>query len=194
MRKFFWIVLIVMANGLLVIGCNSDEGSTTTKNDDPGSADSLGAGQTNNNNVNNSDAAFLNEAHYDGLKEVEAGKVAQAKGQAPEVRNFAGMMVKDHFEMGGKVKALATKKNVALRDTLSADDREKITNAKKTGREFDRAYAAMMVDEHEAAVRKFENAANNAKDAEIKALATEALPKLRGHLEMAKAVRDKVKG
>jgi putative membrane protein len=52
----------------------------------------------------------------------------------------------------------------------------------------------MMVDEHEAAVRKFENAANNAKDAEIKALATEALPKLRGHLEMAKAVRDKVKG
>lgn len=174
--------------------CNNDEGNTTTENNNPGSSDSLGAGQTNNNNVTNDDAEFISEAYYDGMKEIEAGKLAQQKGQSKEVKDLAAMMVKDHTEMGEKLKALALSKNIALKDSLSMEDMDEIRNTKKTGKDFDRWYAAEMVDDHEDAVEDFEEASKKAKDPEIKTLATEGLPKLQHHLEMSKTTRDKVKG
>ena len=186
-----WLVPLI---SVVMVSCNSDEGSTTTRNDDPGNADSVGSGQTNNNNLDNADADFLAYAAYSGMKEIEAGKVAQQKGQSKEVKDLANMMVTDHTAMGDKVKALAVQKNVALKDSLSTEDADKIRNNKKTGLAFYRDYASMMVDDHEEAVRKFENAANNAKDPDVKALANEALPKLKHHLEMSKTTRDKVKG
>lgn len=185
---------VALASSFVMISCNSDEADQTTDNRDPGNADSLGAGQTNNNNVDNADADFLSFAVYSGAKEIEASKVAQSKGQAKEIKDLAAMMITDHTAMGDKVKALASSKNVAFRDTLSAEDSDMIRNTKKTGKEYDREYASMMVNDHEEAVKRFENAANNAKDADVKALATEALPKLKHHLEMSKAARDKVKG
>ena len=185
---------LAFASCLVLLSCNSDEGDQTTDNRDPGNADSLGAGQTNNNNVDNADADFLSFAVYSGIKEVEASRVAQSKGQAKEIKDLAAMMITDHTAMGDKVKALAASKNVAFRDSLSTEDSDMIRNNKKTGAAYDREYASMMVDDHEDAVRRFENAANNAKDPEVKALATEALPKLKHHLEMSKAAKDKVKG
>lgn len=194
MKKIIRLFLLPLVFSCLVVACNSDEGNTTVENTDPGNVDSMGAGQTNNNNVDNAGAAFISESAYGDLKEIEAGKVAQAKGQSPAIRELANMMVADHTAMSQQIKALAVQKNIALRDTLSAEDRDMIRENKKTGAAFDREYADMMVSDHESAVRRFENAANNAKDPEIKAMATEALPKLKHHLEMSKVARDKVKG
>ncbi len=194
MKKYLKWFFLLFASATIAVSCNSDEGSTTTDNDDPGNADSVGAGQTNNNNVDNADAEFLADAYYSGLKEIEASKAAQSKGQAKEVTDLANMMVTDHTAMGAQVKGLAAKKNISLKESLTPEDLNAVSNKDKTGKEFDRGYTTMMVDDHEAAVRKFENAANNARDPEIKALANEALPKLRHHLEQSKAARDKVKG
>lgn len=193
MRNTIQTWLLAFASALLMVSCNSDEGNKTTENKDPGT-DSAGMGQTNNNNVDNADADFLTSAAYSGMKEIEEGKMAQSKGQAKEIKDLGKMMVDDHTAMGEKVKALAAKKNVQLRDSLSTEDMNRIRNNKKTGKEFDREYAAEMVQDHEKAVKDFENAANNSRDPEIKALANEALPKLRHHLEMSKAAKDKVKG
>lgn len=194
MKHFFKLWLLAISASMIMISCNSDDGNNTTDNDNPGNADSLGAGQTNNNNVDNDDAEFIAEAYYDGMKEIEAGKLAQQKGQSKEVKDLAAMMVKDHTAMGEKLKALATSKNITLKDSLSTEDMDEIRNTKKTGKDFDRWYAAEMVDDHEDAVEDFEKASKNAKDPEIKALATEGLPKLQHHLEMSKTTRDKVKG
>jgi putative membrane protein len=194
MKHFIKSCLPAFAAAFFMISCNSDEGNKTSENKDPGNADSVGNGQTNNNNVDNADADFLSFAAYSGMMEVEQGKVAQSKGQAAEIKNLGKMMVDEHTAMGQKVKALAAKKNVQLKDSLDTEDMDKIRNNKKTGKDFDRDYASEMVDDHEKAVKKFEDAANDAKDPEIKALANEALPKLRHHLEMSKAVKDKVKG
>jgi putative membrane protein len=195
MKHFLKLWLLAISSCMIMVSCtNNDEGNTTTENNDPGSADSLGAGQTNNNNVANDEAEFISEAYYDGMKEIEAGKLAQQKGQAKEVKDLAAMMVKDHTEMGEKLKALAASKNIALKESLSQEDLDEIRNTKKTGKDFDRWYAAEMVDDHEDAVEDFEKQSKDAKDPEIKALATEGLPKLQHHLEMSKTTRDKVKG
>src|SRR5205085_11941974 len=101
-----------------MVSCNSDEGNKTSENKDPGNADTVSNGQTNNNNVDNDDADFLSFAAYSGMMEVEQGKVARTKGQSADVRNRGKMMVDEHTAMGEKVKALAAKKNVQLKDSL----------------------------------------------------------------------------
>ncbi len=194
MKKIQMILFAAIAS-MMMYSCGSgDEADNTRENQNPGSTDSVGTGATNHNNADNEDATFLSEAAYGGMKEVEAGKVAKQKGQSKDVKNLAGMMVTDHTAMNEKVKALAAKKNIQLPDSLRAEDMDMIRNNKKTGADFDKEYANMMVDDHEGTISKFENAANNSKDPEIKALANEALPKLRHHLEMSKQTKDKVKG
>jgi putative membrane protein len=193
--KKFQVFLFAAVTSLMMFSCgNNDEADNTTENKDPGNTDSVGTGATNNNNMDNVDATFLTDAAYGGMKEVEAGNVAKKKGKSQDVKNLANMMVTDHTAMNEKVKALAAKKNVQLPDSLRTEDMDMIRNNKKTGAEFDKEYANMMVQDHEDTIRKFENAANNAKDPEIKALANEALPKLRHHLEMSKQTKEKVKG
>jgi putative membrane protein len=188
------LFLFAAVASLFMYACNNDEANKTTENNNPGNIDSTSNGSTNHNNVDNDDATFLHDAAYGGMKEVEAGKVAKTKGQSKDVKSLADMMVTDHTAMNEKVKALAAKKNVQLPDSLSTDDMDKIRNNKKTGAGFDKEYANMMVDDHESTIRKFEDAANNSKDPDIKALANEALPKLRHHLEMSKSTKEKVKG
>ncbi|HEX6915920.1 MAG TPA: DUF4142 domain-containing protein [Chitinophagaceae bacterium] len=194
MIRFQKRVIVALAVSAIMVSCNSDEADQTSDNREPGNTDTIGTGATNNNNLDNADADFLSEAAYSGLREIEAGKAAQSRAGSNEVRELAKTMVTDHTAMGEKVKSLAARKNVALKDSLSAEDRDIIQNNKKKGKAFDREYTEMMVDDHERAVRRFESAANTSRDPEVKALATEALPKLREHLEMSRRVRDKVKG
>jgi putative membrane protein len=65
--------------------------------------------------------------------------------------------------------------------------------SKKSGKEFDRAYMKMMVDDHQEDIKAFEKSSNDAKDADIKAFASKTLPTLRMHLDSAKAVNDALK-
>jgi putative membrane protein len=52
----------------------------------------------------------------------------------------------------------------------------------------------LMVDDHKEDVNKFEKAANDCKDPDIKAFAAKHVPALKQHLQTAEALRDKVKG
>ena len=62
-----------------------------------------------------------------------------------------------------------------------------VTSAKVLlGAEFDKAYAKHMVEDHEKAVKLFENASKNIKDPGLKDFATKTLPTIKEHLEMAK--------
>ena len=59
---------------------------------------------------------------------------------------------------------------------------------------FDKAYAeGVGVSAHEDAVKLFEDASKNAKDPEVKQFATETLPILQQHLQMAKTLEQGVK-
>jgi putative membrane protein len=194
MKKFFQLCLLAAALSFAIVSCNGDKADQTADNKNPGNTDSTSTGSTNHNNVDNDDATFLSEAAYGGMKEVAGGKIAQQKGQSKDIKDLGSMMVTDHTAMGEKIKALAAKKNVQLPDSLSSDDMDNIRNNKKTGADFDKDYADDMVDDHEKDIKKFEDEAQNGKDPDIKALANEALPKLRHHLEMAKAAKAKVKG
>ena len=49
-----------------------------------------------------------------------------------------------------------------------------------------------MISGHEDAISLFENNQNSVKDADLKALITDALPTLHSHLDMMKQLKDKL--
>jgi putative membrane protein len=139
--------------------------------------------------VDEETADFFVKAADGGMAEVAAGKMAQEKGTNPKVKEFAGMMVSDHTGANAGLKDLAGKKNVTLPDTVSNDHKDAAADlAKKTGKDFDKAYMKMQVKDHEKTVDLFEKTSKNTKDTDVKSFVDNTLPKLKSHLEAARAL------
>ncbi|RAU47465.1 MULTISPECIES: DUF4142 domain-containing protein [unclassified Pseudomonas] len=132
---------------------------------------------------------FVEDASAKGVAEVEAGKLAQEKGTAADVKSFADMMVKDHTAANAKLKSIADAKKLEVSDSAELLDKAKSMILElRSAKSFDQAYANNQVKAHEATIELFEKEATDGKDAELKALAQETLPKLKAHLEQAKAL------
>lgn len=157
-------------------------------NADSGNTAGAAAG-TSATPVDEETADFFVKAADGGMAEVAAGKMAQDKATNPKVKEFAGMMVTDHTGANSGLKDLASKKNVTLPDTVSNDHKEAAANlAKKTGKDFDKAYMKMQVSDHEKTVDLFEKGSRNVKDTEVKSFIDATLPKLKAHLDAARTL------
>jgi len=142
--------------------------------------------------VDKDDADFAVEAANGSMMEVEMGKLAQSKATNPRVKAFADMMVADHTKAGENLTAIATAKNITLPMTMSEDAQKHMTDlSKKSGKDFDKAYMDMMLDDHKKDVDKFKDASEKCKDTEIRNFASATLPTLQTHLDSAKAITNK---
>ena len=130
---------------------------------------------------------FVDDASAKGIAEIEGGKLALEKGQSADVKKFAQQMIDDHTAANAKLKALAAQKKLEV-----ADDAELMSKAKemilklRDGESFDKAYANNQVVAHEQTIELFRKQAEKGEDADLKAFAKTTLPKLEGHLKMAK--------
>src|SRR4051812_7316533 len=144
--------------------------------------------------VDENTSDFMVKVADGGMAEVELGKLAQEKAKNARVKSFAAMMVQDHSQANDELKGLASQKNVTLPATVGEDhQKHKDDLSKKNGKDFDKAYMKMMVDDHQKTIDKFEDASKNSKDADVKSWADKTLPKLRMHLDSAKAINSSLK-
>ncbi|MDP2274995.1 MAG: DUF4142 domain-containing protein [Archangium sp.] len=65
--------------------------------------------------------------------------------------------------------------------------------AKLTGDRFDRQYLGNIIEDHKKSVKLFERESKSGEDAELKSWATNTLPTLKHHLDMAQSVEREVK-
>ena len=92
---------------------------------------------------------FAVNAANGGMMEVILGKIAQENASSPRVKAFGEMMVKDHTDANENLKNIASTLNIALPDSVSKDDQKEIDHLKmKKGKDFDKMYVHMMVDDH----------------------------------------------
>jgi putative membrane protein len=134
-----------------------------------------------------SDATFIKHAADANMTEIKLGQIAQDKGQSQDVKDFGARMVKDHTNAGDQLKPIAEKMNVDIPDHVSAMHQKTIDRlSNMSGAQFDAAYAKAMVKDHEKVISMFENAKSNVKNDDLKKFATDTLPTLQEHLEMAK--------
>ena len=150
----------------------------------PPTADKPQAGQAAA--VTGADATFLKKAADGGMAEVSLAKLAQEKASNADVKSFAAKLEKDHSQANDDLKELASKKSITLPTEPSKNHKalhDKL--AKLSGAEFDKAYVAAMLEDHQKDVREFSRVASSNGDADVKALASKTLPTLKEHLQQA---------
>jgi putative membrane protein len=136
--------------------------------------------------LDRADSRFVSTSAEGGLAEVRLGELAKQKGSNQTVTNFGDQMVKDHTEANNKLRSVASSKGITVLENLNAKDRALYDRLSKlSGSQFDRAYINAMVKGHQEDVAEFRRVSRTAKDADIKDFASQTLPALEHHLEMA---------
>jgi len=139
------------------------------------------------------DRSFLENAVQGSHAEIEGSKLALEKSESQEVKDFARKMIDDHEMMVKEAADLASKKGLTPPDGPSIMQKTEITGLKAlSGGAFDTMYVnRIAVAAHESTVEMFEEASKEAQDPDVRALASKALPTLREHLEMGRALNEK---
>jgi putative membrane protein len=135
------------------------------------------------------DADFYKNAAEGGIFEVDAGNMAEQKGNSQAVKDFGAMMVKDHSAANDKLKALAATKNVTL--PTSAGLAQIATKAKLdvlSGDTFDKSYIKSQIKAHRMTIKLFKTEIASGKDPDAQAFASATLPTLKGHLKKIDAI------
>ena len=134
------------------------------------------------------DEDFAMNAAAAGKKEIELGQLASQRAHSGAVKGFGRRMVTDHTLAANKLKALATRERISLPQGLDAAGQAAVDQlVSLSGKKFDRAYMEMMVMDHEKAVTDFEAESKTGTNRRLKSFATQTLPTLRRHLQMARA-------
>ncbi|HXR83787.1 MAG TPA: DUF4142 domain-containing protein [Hanamia sp.] len=211
MKKLFLAAII--SGSLVLYACNGNSNTSTTNTDSTNST--MSGNDTNSNKMNSTDTTnrmatdtnknnanatvdkdavkFAQEAAEGGMMEVQLGKIAQQNSSTQSIKDFGKMMVDDHSALNDKLKDLAAKKNVNLPSTLTNDQQKKVDKlSKETGKDFDKDYVSMMIDDHKKDIDKFKTAGRNIKDADFKDFVIKALPTLQKHLDSIQAIHKKM--
>ena len=127
------------------------------------------------------------------LAEVEIAKTA-AKSSDKEIKKLGADLVAAHEMLYGEVKALAVSKNISIPSTADDDAKKKakdLNDAKPA--DFDKEWINTLIDKHEGTVKKYEDVAANTSDNDLKTWVTATIPKVKEHLSMLQAKKDKMK-
>ena len=133
------------------------------------------------------DREFLTEALEGNHAEAELAKLAAQKATSQPVRELAQTLQKDHEQANAKLQSIAGGAGSASPPSVTPQHKQLQDRLSRLeGEAFDRAYAMEMVKDHEKDIAKYEKASKQLKHAELKAYASETLPHLKRHLEMAR--------
>lgn len=158
------------------------------------SAENREATQPSATTVSEEESKFAVEAASGGMMEVQLGELAQQKASSQRVKDFGAMMVRDHSKINDELKSLAAMKNITLPPAPGEDHMDHIKKlSEKSGKEFNKDYINLMIDDHQKDIDKFEKISKEAKDPDLKPFADKTLPILNKHLVEAKKIKDELK-
>lgn len=136
------------------------------------------------------DVNFVRAAAAGGSAEIELAQLAATRAVSPAVRDFAYRMLNDHRLMADDLDRRVIRRGMTVSWTPDPNDVTTYNRlAALSGTNFDRAYMEHMVMAHERALRLFERQASYGQDPELRAAAQSAVPVIRDHLAMARAIR-----
>jgi putative membrane protein len=131
--------------------------------------------------------------------EINAGKLAESKGNNTEVKQFAQKMVADHSNMDKSAAALAQKTNMKPEEnevskSLKTDGAATMKKLQGlSGAAFDKAYIDSQVKDHQTVLDTFDSTLiPNAKNAELKNMLEKGRPQIAAHLQQAMRIQKTV--
>jgi putative membrane protein len=138
--------------------------------------------------VSAEDRKFLMDAAQSGYHEVKMGMLGAERGTNTALKAYAQRILDDHALSNAEVEALARLKGVALPDPKT--DTSVVKLSQLSGIEFDQEFVREAVENHLRDLAEFEKEdQSTAADSDIRGFAHSALPKLREHLDQARALK-----
>lgn len=197
MTFFSKLLLTVLFSAIIIVSCNS-EGTGDSNNEDTTATTTNEAEDTNDSalatKAAEKDAEFVVDVVASNFGEVKLAKLAQQKSSNPEIKDVAKLLEADHGAVLNDLKSLASKKGLVLPTEESGDAKDKLqelTNQKAS--EFDKEWCEILMDNHRSSISKFEKAANDVSDPELKNFVNTVLPKLRTHHDKLMECHKKLK-
>lgn len=162
-------------------------GSTGMADTASGQSGTAGATASGASKMSKADSKAIMDMAMVNMAEVEMGKLAQSKSQNPEVKTFAQQMIDDHTKGLAEVQSVAQAKGITLPTELDAKHKAMSAKlAKLEGEKFDREYMKVGgTASHKEALALLNKNEKNAKDADVKGLATKMKPTVEQHLKAA---------
>ena len=190
MKKSANILFVTIVTSLFFACSSRNPDSVEQANDMNENKDSTGSMMT----IDDNDAKFLVEASDACMMDIEAGILAQKKSSNKDVADFGKMLSTEYANANNEVQSVASMKSVTMPTSMSDEYMKKLNDLReKSGKDFDKDYISMVVDEHKKTVNNYEKMASDSKDDDIRAMATKLLPTLRTHLEIAVKIEDALK-
>jgi putative membrane protein len=134
-----------------------------------------------------SDRRWMMKAAQGGMAEVQMAQLAQRQAASDQVKQFAQKLEQDHTKANQDLMNIAQQRNISIPSgPMSADEQKEMDKlSSQSGAQFDRAYIKMMVRDHRKDIKEFEKESANGMDSSLKAYASQTLPTLQSHLQMA---------
>jgi putative membrane protein len=147
------------------------------------------SGTGTNTGLSAMDKQFMMTAAKDGMREVHMGQMAVQEGQSAEVKKLGNMIVADHTKANRELMEIATGRGVKpdLRHRMDKMSKKEMAN-------FDQAWLAMMVNDHQKDIALYQTQAQQGNDPELKAFAKKTLPVLQKHLKAVQSAQKKMGG
>lgn len=134
------------------------------------------------------DQLFLRNEATGSAYELSIAQLAQTRATRDDVKAYAAMLVNDHEDYNGALRALAQRKGVNLPPGLTSKSQaQRDALARQQGSAFDRAFLREARRINEDDVRSFRQEASRTADPEIRAFVSKFLTVDEGH---AKGARD----
>jgi len=132
--------------------------------------------------------------------DIDGGRLAQAKAQDPQVREYGRRMVEEHQSMlrngndaAARLRVIPTLDSESV--TASMDQKKAIERLRKeSGAAFDRAYIQHEIRTHREVLQKLKEAERTARQPALKHILLETRPVVESHLEAALSIENALKG
>jgi putative membrane protein len=189
-----FLTLVLALVCLTLAGCQQQKGASSEGGySEPRTTDQQ-ASQQNQQQLSG-DQQVIADAAIAGQAEMELSRTATTKTSNPAVKRLAQKLVEDHSKANQQLESLPQASQVLQSLNIPEDKRGKIEQISKlSGKEFDRAFIDHAVEAHEKSVVRFQGAASSAQGSEVKQFASQTLPVLQQHLEMAKSLQSQLAG
>lgn len=185
--------LITFCMAVFFVCCNNSGKDSVEKAD---SANEANLDTALNSNdmiaIDEASSSFMVRVANAGRSEAMLTALAQQQAILQPIKDFAGILYKDHTALNDTVKIIAYNKGIVLPEKISDDKQQQVNNLQKmSGKNFDGEFIRLMIKNHKANIEMFENAMLDTKNLEIRSFADKTLPALRKHLHMADSLQKK---
>jgi len=146
------------------------------------------------------DANILAAVSAANAGEIAGGELAGQKARDAEVKAFGRMMVTEHQAMQKQADSITTASNLQPQPAANADSIRRAATATSdslktmTGADFDRAYIAAQVRDHQNTLTALQQFAGAAQNAQLRTMLQGAMPKVQQHLDRATQLQSKLGG